>query len=501
MQPSYQLGFRDTNRIIIKSDEIIFFCLLCVIAGALFISLYLSSSAPLVMITFPLVLYNRAFLFPLFLTLSLSQGAFSQATSGVGTADASYAETLSIAMAAPLLFYDLTIQKSKTVPYRFVIFYFIFIIFVYLGIFIYYQHPENYLNLSTGRYSAIPHSIIKSIKIIFYLFYLRVLINYPLSRNIKTLEVTRRCAPFIVIPLGVYLLTNGRVQNGAGYSGTLQLGDAHHGIFTSELCALSIYLFITLFSRKPYVHFFTRFIAFSSIVLVGMMIMVMGSRNGLVCFALVCCIGVFIHLQRRSRSFQFIIVSVGVVAATITVILSLQSPTVQRAIYMMDAAGGGDRVYYWTAGLKVIERYPLFGLGGDETSSIGAVQHYSPVMVDDRVMHNTYLEMAVEYGLLAAVFYIIFVLFVLTWGYRLYKLALDKQELLLAGPTISYFIIIFANLFVSNVWGTPSWYNMSLIFALAIQTVYPAYIEKKKIKTFSALQNQLAETSKFPAES
>ncbi len=434
----------------------------------------------------------------MFLTLSLSQGAFSQATSGVGTADASYAESLSIAMVAPLLLYDLITQKSKIVPYRFVIFYLIFIIFVYIGIFIYYQHPENYLTLGTsqGRYAAIPRSIIKSIKIIFYLFYLRVLINYPLSRNIKTLEVTRRCAPFIIIPLGIYLLFNGRVQNGAGYSGTLQLGDAHHGIFTSELCALTIYLFITLFSRKPRIHLFTRFIAFGSIVLVGMMIMVMGSRNGLVCYALVCCIGVFIHLKKRKIDFQFIIVSIGLVAAVIAVILSLQSPTVERAIYMMDTQGGGERVYYWQAGLKVIERYPLFGLGGDESASVGAVAHYSPVAVDDRVMHNTILEMAVEYGLIAAIFYVILVIFVLIWGFRLYKVALDKQDLLLAAPLISYFIIMFANLFTSNVWGTPSWYNMSLILALSIQIVYPAYIKKKRINTFSPMQHQLAEAAK-----
>jgi len=80
-------------------------------------------------------------------------------------------------------------------------------------------------------------------------------------------------------------------------------------------------------------------------------------------------------------------------------------------------------------------------------------------------------------------------LFVLKWGYRLYKVALDKQDLLLAGPFISYVIIIFANLFVSNVWGTPGWYNMSLILALAIQIVYPSFIaKKKKKKPFSAWQ-------------
>ena len=501
MQPSYQLGLRDTNTVSIKFNEIIFVGILFLIGGMLFFSLYESTSVPLVIITIPLVLYNRAFLFPMFITLSLSQGAFSEATAGVGTSNASYAESLSIASVAPMLLYDLITHKSKLVPYRFVIFYVIFIIFIYLGIIIYYQHPENYINLGTsqGRYTAIPRSIIKSIKIIFYLFYLKVLINYPLSRNLKTLEVTRRCVPFIIIPLAIYLLTNGRVQNGAGYSGTLQLGDAHHGVFTSELCALSIYLFITLFSRKPYIKFFSKFISFISIVLVGMMIMVMGSRNGLVCFALVSCIGVFIHLQKRKMDFQFIIVSIGVVAGIIAVILSLQSPTVQRAIYMMETEGGGDRVYYWQAGFKVLERYPLFGLGGDESASVGAVAHYSPVSVDDRVMHNTYLEMAVEYGLIAAMFYIIFVTFTLTWGYRLYKFAIRKQNLLLAAPFISYFIIMFANLFVSNVWGTPSWYNMSLIFALSIQILYPAYINKRRVSTFSGVQYQLAQTAENKA--
>ena len=204
-------------------------------------------------------------------------------------------------------------------------------------------------------------------------------------------------------------------------------------------------------------------------------------------------------MKRRSLDFQFIIVSIGVVAGIIAVILSLQSPTVQRAIYMTETEGGGDRVYYWQAGLKVIERYPLFGLGGDESASVGAVAHYSPVAVDDRVMHNTYLEMAVEYGLIAAVFYIIFVIFTLTWGYRLYKFALEKQDLLLAAPFISYFIIMFANLFVSNVWGTPSWYNMSLIFALGIQIIYPAYINRKRVNTFSPVQYQLAQTAEYKA--
>ena len=77
----------------------LFVSILCVIGLTLYLSLYNNTSAPLVLLTVPLVLYDRAFMYPMFMTIALSQGAFSDtATSGVGTADASYAESLTIAL-------------------------------------------------------------------------------------------------------------------------------------------------------------------------------------------------------------------------------------------------------------------------------------------------------------------------------------------------------------------------------------------------------------------
>jgi O-antigen ligase len=495
MYQGFPNRLKERNTISINGKELVFFGILCLIAIVLYVSLINYTQMLLVALTIPLVLYDRAFMFPMFMTISLSQGAYTAPTSGVGTADASYAESLTLLAVSPMLLYDLITQKSKMIPFRFVIYYVIFIFFVYLGIFIYFQHPENAMGLSAGigRYSFIPHSVFKSIKIIFYLFYLRVLINYPVSTNYRTLEFTRRCIPFIVFPLGVYLLLYGRVQNGAGYTGTLQLGDVHHGVFTSQLCSLTIYLYITLFSRKPNINFFTRFFSLGAIVMVGVMIMVMGSRNGLLSFFIVSCLGVFIHLKRRSPGFQFVIVSSAFVAGVITVILSLNSPTVERAIYMTEQAGGGDRTYYWEAGLKAIQSSPIFGLGGDETASIGAVTRSAPPGVSDRVMHNTYLEMAVEYGLIALVFYLAFVFYAMKWGYRLYKLALDKQDLLLAAPGLSYVVLMIAAFFISDVWDTAIWYNISVIFALAIQLLYPKYINKKRVNKKLSFQQSLAQ--------
>ena len=379
------------------------------------------------------------------------------------------------------------------IPFRFVLFYIIFLFFVFQGMFIYYQHPENYegLPVASAKYSPVIHSITRAIKICFYVFYLKVLINYPLSKNLKTLDITRRFMPFIIIVIAANLLINGRVQNGAGYQGTLQLGDAHHGSFTSQLCSIGIYLFITLFYRK--VNLITRFFVIGALVGIGATIMLMGSRNGLLSFFVLCCLGFYINLKGKRRDFQFITVITAFIAAVITILVSLNSPTVQRAIYMTEQAGGGDRVYYWEAGLKAVEKFPVFGLGGDESASQGAVARYAPALVEDKVMHNTYLEVAVEYGVFALIFYLTLVFFALKWGYRLLKFAVLKQNLLIAAPAISYLILMIAAIFISDIWDTAIWYNMSLIFALAIQLLYYQYTTNPKIDTFSSFQQQLAQ--------
>ena len=239
---------------------------------------------------------------------------------------------------------------------------------------------------------------------------------------------------------------------------------------------------------------FTRFFAFGTIVMVGIMIMMMGSRNGLLSFMILCAIGVYIHLVRRRIDFQFIIVLVCFVGGVIAIILSLNSPTLERAIYMTDDAGGGDRTYYWEAGGHALKTSPVFGMGGDETASISAVARYAPSMVEDRVMHNTYLEVAVEYGLIAAILYIAFVWFTLRWCYRLYKLALDRQDLQLAAPGLSLLIMLIAALFVSNIWDTGIWYTQSIIFALAIQFVYPQYMNKRRINTKLSFDQLMSES-------
>jgi len=198
-------------------------------------------------------------------------------------------------------------------------------------------------------------------------------------------------------------------------------------------------------------------------------------------------------MKGRRIDFQFIMVITAFIAGVATILISLNSPTVQRAIYMTEVESGGDRVYYWEAGAKALEKFPIFGLGGDESASQGAVARYAPAVVQDKVMHNTYLEMAVEYGIFGLIFYLALVFFVFKWGYRLFKFAVAKQNLLLAAPAISYLILMIAAIFISDIWDTAIWYNMSIIFALSIQLLYYQYTAKRRIDTFSSFQRQLAQ--------
>ena len=67
--------------------------------------------------------------------------------------------------------------------------------------------------------------------------------------------------------------------------------------------------------------------------------------------------------------------------------------------------------------------------------------------------------------------------------YPIVKYALEKNKLVIAAPAISYLILMVAAIFISDIWDTAIWYNLSIILALAIQLVYYQYINKRKINT------------------
>jgi O-antigen ligase len=262
------------------------------------------------------------------------------------------------------------------------------------------------------------------------------------------------------------------------FGGVIHFGSASHGDFTASLDALCVFLYLALFERSN--RYFEKFMAVAAIAALLYLIMQMGSRNGLLCFGFVTVFGVFLVMRNRSWTFQFIIVAGAFIVGVTALYFFQDSPTIQRAIYEMTVESGGERVDYWHAGGIAVKDAPVLGQGGDETASLYSVGKWSP-NVEDHVMHNTFLEVAVEYGLLGLTFYLIFVYTIIRWGYKQVMYAIKTNDLILGTPAIAYTVSIMAGMFISRVWDTTLWYYLGIVFAIGILWIEPLNV---KIKHF-----------------
>ncbi len=443
---------------------------------ALAISLYLNDSTSMLLIILPLVLIDRAFLIPLLFTIPLVEGVYSTDTSSSNT------ETIAIAMLVPILGYDLLRKNKENIPTKLLSLFIIFIFMTIIGLIVYMQH--KYISKTVASWvhlpsiPAAPKVAAKTIKLIFFIVYLKLLINYGKDYIYKALSLYRLLSPYIIITIAVYTLTFGIVS--AKFGGVVHFGEAHHGDFTATLDALAVFLFIAVFERRK--NYFEKIIALSAILILFFLIMQMGSRNGLICFILVTALSGFLVLKNRSGSMWFLMLFAAFFAVIIAFFAFKDSPTVNRFIYEMTIDEGGERLDYWYAGGRALEDQPFLGLGGDESASLYATYKYSPY-VEPHIMHNTFLEVAVEYGFLGLLFYIIFVFTIMRWAFKTFMYALKTDDLVLATPAVCYTVSIFASLFISRVWDTTLWYYLDLIFAIGILWIYPKvkydYIRRK----------------------
>ena len=433
------------------------------ILGMAFLSMYLNNALPLIATAVPLIMLDRAYMVPILVFIAAIEGSFKVEDA------ASKAESTAIMMLLPFLAYDFVTQNKKKIPYNLSLLYLVFAVFVITGMFIYsgnkniQQFLAPLVHQKSGAAGVYIKMFMKNIKLIFFFLYLKVLINKDKELMYRALTLIKDMVPYLTCLVLLNMLMFGAVT--AKFD-TLHFGESHHGDFSANMNALGVFLYIGIFEKKS--TWFKRFVAMVGLGCLLFVIMNIASRNGLLCFVL---LGVFsgaLGLWNLNWGAKVSIVAVTIVLAGIAGYLFKDSPTIERFIYQTEEEGGGDRIAYWSAGLASLKEDPFLGLGGDETASLYAVGKYSPE-VEDHVMHNTFIEFAVEYGLLGFAFFCIFIGTIIYHGVKNFLCAVKYyDDILLAAPSISYLISIFAGLFVSRVWESSLWYYMTMIFTIYI---------------------------------
>src|SRR5574337_828120 len=107
-----------------------------ILLGSAFLSMYVNSALPMLAVSIPLVILDRAYVVPLLLFIAAIEGSFKVEDA------ASQAESTAIILIGPLFAYDFIRKNGRMVPYGIVLLYLIFGMFVVIGMFTYANHPQ-----------------------------------------------------------------------------------------------------------------------------------------------------------------------------------------------------------------------------------------------------------------------------------------------------------------------------------------------------------------------
>ena len=468
--PSFQITGKQ-----IKFALGIFFFLVGVTTGTI-----IGSGIPVLIVAIPIIWFNRDYLLPLLLLIPIVEGALTTntlvtTTKDAGVTQSSMAESIAIALLTPIIIFDLIQKAKKKVPYKLTLLFIWLAVIVAIGYLVLLMHPQV-PQIATPAWVRVT---LKLIKILFFWLLLKWSINYLQEGFLRSINLLKILAPFILLIVATYIIVN----PGVGRFDMSVFGMAHHGIMGGNLSTLLPFSFILFFDRKK--NFIMKVFAFLAIVGTLYVVMQIGSKNGFLCFFIMVAACAYLTLWNRSTDLKTAMVILGIIGTGVALYLLQDSATIQRALFQEEQGGisglSTGRTDFWYSGIEAVMHQPLLGFGGDETASVYAVTLYAPE-VEGHIMHNTILEFLVEYGLVGTIFYILFIWAVFYWGYQNFKYAIRTNQLILAVPSLAYFVSQFAGLFTSRVWDSTLWYNSILIFAISILW------ETGKVKFFKVRQ-------------
>lgn len=251
--------------------------------------------------------------------------------------------------------------------------------------------------------------------------------------------------------LGAGILSDLMYYSGIRFKGFM----ADPNYFAVLSCAAMVY-----FLRSPEIKLALRV---GALLLLGASVFLSGSKTGLVTLVAVLMLSLLSWLVRSARSPGRLVLAYTLVAGLalasslllgflfgLLKTLSAELPQLQRIVLLLEdpadaiSGGGSTRAETWESAISIIQTSPLTGVG------IGSYVDANKVLFGETALaHNTYLQLAAEWGLPLALGFFAWLAFVLVAA-TLQERRSSSKDLILMRDMIIVFLIGSASLSLNN---------------------------------------------------
>ncbi|KWW14048.1 polysaccharide polymerase [Peribacillus simplex] len=323
----------------------------------------------------------------------------------------------------------------------------------------------------SGAFSQYPESSIRVILGVILVIGCYFIMRYVLElTSISAIEssISNVGIIFNIISLLLYIIgiqVTGRFPTGVEITSYGLLLDRDYPRLIGLLDDPNIYIFFNTLFFSFYLTHLKGFKHSVGFILCMVTSLLTFSRGGILALVLV----VFLYMMLANLSkkikmivFSFICISVMYIAASLIHIDVNDIITSRVDDFSTD--GGSGRFELWEQALTYFMSNPLFGIGAFNFSDYYAFEHNEKLYV-----HNTYLEVLVESGIIGFLFYLSFLLMLII---TLFKTKLHKEK-----P----FIVLTLFAFLIQMMSLSLMINEAFFFFLALTLKYISVNERKEV--------------------
>lgn len=418
------------------------------------ISLFFNLSYLFIFGMFILVIRNREWLLSVLLMPALIDGALNHdellITLGI----------LNVVLLLPILYF-FNINSKISLPPKFRFYFIALNLMLVLGVVVYH--------FKFGADSdVVIENFFKAAKILFFFILLKFLINQKFEYFINSIKKASNAILVVILVVTLYTFFHG--DSHGGNFDYLVFADAKHGTFSATLSAFSTFAVYNFFNVKDKA---LKWFYLGYLITVFILILNLGSKNGLLSFSLVIILG-FLFLVHAKQSFKKVLIifaSVVVLGSTLFIFSDkiVNSPTIHRMTTQVEVGGieraGSGRTELLESAFLAFPDAPVFGWGASKKAPRYVSANYGNVSIPN-VIHNIYVDILVQYGLIGVSLFIGFTLLAFRYGRITYRYCKKIHDSLLFIIPIMGISLVFSGMFVPWSWEVIVWYVAIYILAI-----------------------------------